>query len=49
VCPTSALSQAFKPVEEKFDLTSGVKKNPWWEGERINTDFLDLAETEEGS
>jgi ferredoxin len=47
VCPTSALSQAFKPVEKRFGFTSGVEKNPWWEGERINTDFLTLDETEE--
>jgi ferredoxin len=44
VCPTSALSEAFKPVEEKFGLKSGVEKNPWWEGERINTDFLEKPE-----
>jgi ferredoxin len=49
VCPTSALSQAFKPVEERFGLQPGVKKNPWWEGERINTDYLTKPETEEGS
>ena len=48
VCPTSALSEAFKPVTEKFpELSSGVEKNPWWEGERINTDFLTKPEPKE--
>ena len=48
VCPPSALSQAFKPVEKKFDLKPGVDKDPWWEGERINKDLLTFPEPEEG-
>jgi ferredoxin len=39
VCPPSALSQAFKPLEEE-GLRSGFAKDPWWEGKRINTDVL---------
>ena len=47
VCPTSALSQAFASFED-LGIKPGVEKDPWYEGKRINTDFLDLAETEEG-
>ncbi len=44
VCPTSALSEAFKPVKDKFGLEPGVGKDPWWQGKRVNTDFLEKPE-----
>lgn len=47
VCPTSALSQAFKPLEEE-GLTPGVAKDPWWEGKRIDTDFLEIPKAKGG-
>ena len=47
VCPTSALSQAFAPFKD-LGLKSGVEKDPWYKGKRINTDFLTIAETEGG-
>jgi ferredoxin len=47
VCPPAALSQAFKPVEERFGLKPGVEKEAWWKGDRINKDFLTKPEPEE--
>ena len=39
VCPTSALSQAFKPLDD-MGFESGVKKKGWWVGQKINKDLL---------
>jgi len=49
VCPTSALTQAFKPLDD-MGFESGVKKAPWWMGKKINKDLItkpEPTETEE--
>ena len=46
VCPTSALSQAMEPLRSKYKLESGIKKSPWWKGEKINLDLIKIPEPE---
>lgn len=46
VCPTSALSQAMEPLRSKYKIESGIKKAPWWNGKKINTDLITKPEPE---
>ena len=48
VCPTSALEEAYHEFEAKHgEGFFGIGKDPWWEGDKINTDYLKKADTEE--
>ena len=45
---TSALSEAYVPLEEEWGLESGVTKDEWWKGKEINKDLITKPEVDTG-